>query len=113
MAGILSTEYFGGSAAAILVNRHTRIYYQANDGAIHESIGIHSVVLGGRYSDYVVVPAEDVRINSPIAATTWGPNPDDQAVSHLPSHHQTDVGRLNPAFMTDPPLLHRSQEPSS
>jgi hypothetical protein len=93
MAGLLPTGFFGTSAAAILINSDTRIYYQANDGAIHEASGVNSVVLGDTYSDRVVVHATEVRVNSPIAVTTWGAKPED--VSHLSSHQLTVVSSLN------------------
>jgi len=73
MALILSQNYLGaGSTAIQLANGDTRIYYQATDGAIHEAGGNGSVVSGARYSDHILIPAQGVRINTPIAVTTWG-----------------------------------------
>ena len=73
MAAILSQNYLGaGSSAIQLANGETRIYYQAADGAIHEAGGVGSVASGAAYSDHILIPARDVRINTPIAVTTWG-----------------------------------------
>ncbi|KAF8964477.1 hypothetical protein BDZ97DRAFT_1757827 [Flammula alnicola] len=72
MAFILSQCLGAGSTAIQLANGDTRIYYQAADGAIHEAGGVGSVASGAAYSDNILIPAQDVRINTPVAVTTWG-----------------------------------------
>ena len=66
------TAYIGSTAAAILLSDgSTRIYYQGADGAIHEASGNGPAVENPNYHDRVIVPAEIVRINSPIAVDSW------------------------------------------
>jgi len=65
-----------GSTAAAIVdvsnNSDTRIYYLAAGGAIHESGGVGPVALGASYSDQVILSSGIARVDSPIAAVTWG-----------------------------------------
>ncbi|KAF7340665.1 hypothetical protein MSAN_02138500 [Mycena sanguinolenta] len=74
MAAVLSSNYFGAGAAAMqLDNGDTRIYYQGADGAIYRTSGKGSAVAGAKYSQGVVlVPADKVRVNTPLAVTAWG-----------------------------------------
>ena len=66
------TEYAGSTSAAILLSDgSTRIYYQGADGAIHEASGNGPAVQNPHYHDRIIVRAELVRINSPIAADFW------------------------------------------
>ena len=75
------TAYIGSTAAAILLSDgSTRIYYQGADGAIHEASGTGPAVRNPNYHDRVIIPANIVRINSPIAADRW-PNGNNDTVS--------------------------------
>lgn len=66
------TEYAGSTTAAILLSDgSTRIYYQGADGAIHEASGNGPAVQDPHYQDRVVAGAQLVRTNSPIAADFW------------------------------------------
>lgn len=66
------TQYAGSTTAAILLSDgSTRIYYQGADGAIHEASGNGPAVQTPLYHDRIVAGAQLVRINSPIAADFW------------------------------------------
>ena len=66
------TAYAGSTAAAFLLpDGSTRIYYQGADGAIHEASGNGPAVSVPNYHDRVVASANNVRINTPIAADFW------------------------------------------
>lgn len=61
-----TTNWYGHNSAATTVklegkSAQHRIYYQDEQGAIHETI----------VSDTIIVPAQKVRHHSPIAALTW------------------------------------------
>jgi hypothetical protein len=74
MAAVLPSTYFGAGAAAMqLQNGDSRIYYQGADGAIYHTGGVGSAVSGAQYRRGVIlVPAEKVRFNTPLAVTAWG-----------------------------------------
>ncbi|KAF7377090.1 hypothetical protein MSAN_00127600 [Mycena sanguinolenta] len=76
MAAVLSSTYLGAGAAGIqLDNGDTRIYYQDADGAIYQIGGMGSPVSGTKYSPglkALLVPADKVRVNTPLAVTAWG-----------------------------------------
>ena len=63
-----------GSIAATLhgENGETRIYYQATDGSIKEWSGLGPLTGGSPYTERTLIPAGSVRINTPLAAYTWG-----------------------------------------
>ena len=66
------TQYAGSTSAAILLSDgSTRIYYQAADGAIHEASGNGPAVRDTNYHDRAIVGPSLVRINSPIASSFW------------------------------------------
>ncbi|KAJ6478270.1 hypothetical protein C8R45DRAFT_1006920, partial [Mycena sanguinolenta] len=73
MTAVLHSTYFGAGAVAMqLQNGDTRIYYQGADGAIYHTGGVGSAVSGARYRQGVLlVPAEKVRFNTPLAVTAW------------------------------------------
>jgi hypothetical protein len=59
-----------GNSTASVVNTSngTRIYYQGVDGAIHELSGTGPVSSGAKYVDRVVLPANQVRRDTPLAS---------------------------------------------
>lgn len=69
MPTTLATNYLGSNAAAVLLTggSATRIYYQSADGSIHDAAGTGAAVNNPVYTERIVVAAEKVRINSPIA----------------------------------------------
>ncbi|KAF7330681.1 hypothetical protein MSAN_02453600 [Mycena sanguinolenta] len=73
MAAVLCSTYFGASATAVqLESGDTRIYYQGADGAIYNTSGVGSAVSGANYSQgAVIVPAEKVRPNTPLAVIAY------------------------------------------
>lgn len=74
MAAILDATYFGtGATAMVLANGDTRIYYQGADGAIYHTGGVGSAAAGAKYRPGVVlVPADKVRFNTPLAVVSFG-----------------------------------------
>ncbi|KAJ7787621.1 hypothetical protein B0H14DRAFT_3505231 [Mycena olivaceomarginata] len=76
MAALLPSAYFGAGATAMQIdNGDTRIYYQGADGAIYRTGGMGTAASGAKYSQGVVlVPAESVRFNTPMAVVAWGNN---------------------------------------
>lgn len=86
MAALLPTTYFGTGVAAMQVdNGDTRIYYQGVDGAIYHTGGFGSAASGAEYrTGVILVPAEKVRFNTPIAVISWGGNFSE--VTHLPRY---------------------------
>jgi hypothetical protein len=73
VAAILDTTYFGaGATAMVLENGETRIYYQGVNGAIYCAGGVGSAGAGAKYGPgVVVVPAERVRVNTPLAVVSF------------------------------------------
>jgi hypothetical protein len=73
MAAVLPSTYFGAGATAMQrEDGDTRIYYQGADGAIYHTGGVGSAVSGAQYRRGVIlVPAENVRFNTPLAVTAW------------------------------------------
>ncbi|EGN92538.1 hypothetical protein SERLA73DRAFT_190871 [Serpula lacrymans var. lacrymans S7.3] len=71
---ILPCNYdtYGSSSAAVQLTtggNPTRVYYQNVDGRIHELAG--NGPLSSGYKDDVLAVAENPRVNTPIAVTTW------------------------------------------
>ncbi|KAJ7450620.1 hypothetical protein FB451DRAFT_1101809 [Mycena latifolia] len=73
MAAVLPSTYFGSGATAMQrEDGDTRIYYQGADGAIYHTGGVGSAASGAQYRRGVIlVPAENVRFNTPLAVTAW------------------------------------------
>ncbi|KJA13609.1 hypothetical protein HYPSUDRAFT_92712 [Hypholoma sublateritium FD-334 SS-4] len=80
MPTTLATNYLGSNAAAVLLTggSATRIYYQSADGSIHEAAGTGAAVNNPVYTECIVVAAEKVRINTPIAVVAWPEGNTDQ-----------------------------------
>ncbi|KAF8578217.1 hypothetical protein K439DRAFT_1621502 [Ramaria rubella] len=74
MAALLPTNYFGtGVAAKELDNGNTCIYYQGSNGAIYHTGGVGSAASSAKYcTGVILIPATDVRFNTPIAFVSWG-----------------------------------------
>jgi hypothetical protein len=59
----------GRSAAAVVNTRNgTRIYYQHVDGNIHELSGTGPISSGRKYTDRIVLTADQVRRDTPLAS---------------------------------------------
>ena len=117
MPTALATNYLGSNAAAVLLNggSATRIYYQSADGSIHEAAGTGAAVHNPVYNERVVVTADKVRINSPIAAVAWkdGNNVEQVRPRRWPCNLVTTVTHMACRGATDPPLLRRQGQPAA
>jgi hypothetical protein len=59
----------GRSAAAVVnFDNGTRIYYQHHDGAIHELSGTGTIFSKAKYTDKVIITADQARSDTPIAS---------------------------------------------
>ena len=73
MSQIISTNYLGSTSVAIqTASGTTLIYFQHADSSIHQVKGVGPLSSGAKYIDNVLIPSGKGRVNTPLAAVTWG-----------------------------------------
>lgn len=65
----ITLPYFSSGAALEIKSGETRVYYQSEDGAIHELSGFNSPDSGNAYTDNIILPAGEARKGTPLAVT--------------------------------------------
>ena len=68
-ASPLTIPYFSSGAALEISTGETRVYYQSNDGAIHERSGFKSPNSNNVYTDQVILAAGKAWKGTPLAVT--------------------------------------------
>lgn len=68
-SSLINLADFSGGAALQISTGETRVYYQSEDGALHELSGFDSPGSGNVYTDSTILSPGEARKGTPLAAT--------------------------------------------